>query len=114
MRRSRHLPLILLVAMGFVLPLTLSSADKEKQLADGTAVYKKNCNMCHYPDKTDQKLGPGLKDLFKNKELPQSHKPATEAVVREQIEKGSKTMPGFSKKLTSEEIDSLMMYLKTL
>jgi len=102
-----------MIALGLILPLSLSSADNKK-VADGEAVYKKNCNMCHFPDKADKKLGPGLKDLFKNKELPQSHKPVTEATVREQIEKGSKAMPGFGKKLSAEEIDSLMAYLKTL
>jgi hypothetical protein len=70
--------------------------------------------MCHFPDKSDNKLGPGLKDLFKNKELPQSHKPVTEAAVREQIENSSKAMLGFGKKLSAEEIDNLMASLKTL
>jgi mono/diheme cytochrome c family protein len=91
------------------------SADEEKKAApDGQAIYKKQCNMCHFPDKADKKMGPGLKDLLKNKELPLSKKPATAEVVREQIEKGSKAMPAFAKKLSTEEMDALMDYLKTL
>ncbi len=86
---------------------------------EGQASFKKNCDMCHFTDKSDKKIGPGLKDLFKNKELPESHKPATEANVREQIEKGSPEakpmpMPGFADKLSPAETDSLMEYLKTL
>jgi cytochrome c len=113
MKRIPIFTLSVLVTLGLILPLSLSSAENKKA-ADGEAVYKKNCNMCHFPDKTDKKLGPGLKGLFKNKELPQSHKPVTEAAVREQIEKGSKAMPGFGKRLSSEEIDNLIEYLKTL
>ena len=101
--------------LGLLLPLTVfSTQDSKSTSADGGAIYKKNCNMCHFPDKADKKLGPGLKDLFKNKELPQSHKPVTEAIIREQIEKGSKAMPAFGKKLSAAEMDALMTYLKTL
>ncbi|MBZ5513686.1 MAG: cytochrome c [Acidobacteriia bacterium] len=113
MKKFQFFTLSAMITLGLILPLSLSSADNKK-VADGEAVFKKNCNMCHYPDKTDKKLGPGLKGLFKNKELPQSHKPATDAAVREQIENGSKTMPGFGKKLSAEEIGSLIAYLKTL
>jgi len=102
------------IALGLILPLGVLRADNEKKVADGEAVYKKSCNMCHFPDKADKKMGPGLKDLFKNKELPQSHRPVSDAVVREQIEKGSKVMPAFAKKLEPAEIDNLMEYLKTL
>ena len=62
------------------------------------------------------KIGPGLKGLFKAKELPKSHRPATEANVREQIERGnpSKGMPPFGKKLSKADIDNLMAFLKTV
>ena len=101
--------------LGLLLPVAVFSTQESKSAsADGETIYKKNCNMCHFPDKADKKLGPGLKDLFKNKELPQSHKPVTEANVREQIEKGSKAMPAFGKKLSADDIDVLMGYLKTL
>ncbi len=113
MRTYRLFTLTVLVAVGVLLPLAVLRAAKASA-ADGEAVFKKNCTMCHYPDKADKKLGPGLKDLMKNKELPSSHKPATEANIREQIEKGSAKMPGFGKKLSAEEIDNLMEYLKTL
>jgi mono/diheme cytochrome c family protein len=101
------------VALGLILPLSIWSTENKKA-AEGEAVYKKNCNMCHFPDKTDTKLGPGLKGLFKNKQLPKSHRPVTEAAVREQIEKGSKAMPGFGKRLSAQEMDSLIEFLKTL
>ncbi len=106
---------MLVLTLGQLLSLAVFSMQESKSSSpDGGTIYKKNCNMCHFPDKADKKLGPGLKDLFKNKELPQSHKPATEPNVREQIEKGSKAMPAFGKKLAAEDIDALMAYLKTL
>lgn len=86
-------PLFKLLALSFLIAIVLaalpglSSAGKEKtekgtpaaesSTAEGEALFKKNCNMCHFPDKTDKKIGPGLKDLFKNKALPESHKEAT-------------------------------------
>jgi cytochrome c len=113
MKRIPVFAMSVLVTLGLILPLSISSAENKKAAA-GEVVYKNNCNMCHFPDKTDKKLGPGLKGLFKNKELPDSHKPVTEAAVREQIEKGSKAMPGFGKRLSGEEINNLIEYLKTL
>ena len=106
--------------IAFMIPFAVLVADsrqKEKaqgSVEEGQALYKKHCNMCHFPDKPNKKLGPGLKGLFSLKSLPQSHKPATEAVIRGQIEKGSKAMPAFCKNLTPEQMGSLMAYLKTL
>jgi mono/diheme cytochrome c family protein len=82
----------------------------------GKALFVKNCALCHNADKADKKIGPGLKGVLKNKELPASHKPATEASVRAQIENGSlaKGMPAFGSKFSKTEIDSLIAYLKTL
>lgn len=119
-------------ALGFLLlalPLAALPSPKQKkasasgspsaEVKDGENLFKQNCEMCHYADKTDKKLGPGLKDLFKNKELVSNHKPVTDANVREQIEKGSPDakpmpMPGFGEKLSADQINDLIAYLKTL
>lgn len=117
-----------LLVAALMTPLAVSSGKKKKNeksgagkgsASAGQAIFKKNCEMCHFADKSDKKLGPGLKELFKSKELPESHKPATEANVREQIEKGSPDakpmpMPAFAEKLTEEEMQNLLAYLKTL
>ncbi len=114
-------------ALLLFVPLTFWAAAKTKSAAasakgsaaEGAKIFKANCAMCHNADKTDAKMGPGLKGLFKNKELPASHKPATEENVREQIMKGSPNakpipMPAFADKLSPAQIDSLIQYLKTL
>jgi cytochrome c len=90
-----------------------SSADAKGDVAAGEKIYKANCDMCHFANKTEKKIGPGLKGLFANKKLS-SGKPTTDENVRTQIEKGGKMMPAFGKKLSAEDVDSLMAYLKTL
>ena len=111
-----------IIALAFIAPLVVLSAQQTKKgkftakgsAVDGEAAFKKYCTMCHYPDRVEKKLGPGLKDLFKNKELPQSHKPVNAATIRQQIEKGSQAMPAFANKLTPAELNNLLVYLKTL
>jgi mono/diheme cytochrome c family protein len=85
----------------------------------GQKIYEQQCTMCHYADQAKNKIGPGLKGVLKNKELPFSHKPATVASVREQIEKGNPKgkpmpMPPFADKLSAKDMSNLIAYLKTL
>ncbi len=122
-----------IACLGLIAPLALSSSQKAKSktktksaasapagsATQGKVVFDKNCGVCHLADDTKEKIGPGLKGLFKNKELPKSHKPATEANVREQIAKGSPQaepmpMPSFAGKLSDQETRDVIAYLKTL
>jgi mono/diheme cytochrome c family protein len=85
----------------------------------GQKLFEENCSMCHFPDQAKNKIGPGLKEVFKNKELPYSHRPATVANVKEQIEKGNPQgkpmpMPPFASKLSASDLNNLIAYLKTL
>lgn len=85
----------------------------------GQKVFEQQCALCHYADQAKNKIGPGLKGILKNKELPFSHKAATVANVREQIEKGDPQgkpmpMPPFAGKLSAKDMSNLIAYLKTL
>lgn len=85
----------------------------------GKHLFDQNCEMCHFPNQTATKIGPGLKGLFKRKELPYSHKPVTVANVEEQIEKGNPQgkpmpMPPFGSKLSKTQVTDLIAYLKSL
>lgn len=108
--------------LDFSLTLPVEAYEAQKtnsSVAKGQAIFQENCDICHYSDKTETKIGPGLKGLFKKKELPQSHKPATTENVRRQIEEGSPEavpvpMPAFKDTLTPAEVDNLLQYLKTL
>lgn len=85
----------------------------------GQKIFEQQCALCHYSDQANNKIGPGLKGILKNKQLPFSHKPATVGNVREQIEKGNPQgkpmpMPPFAGKLSAKDINNLIAYLKTL
>ena len=83
---------LLIVALAAVLPAaTISWAKGKPELSPeakaGQKVFEQQCALCHYADQTKNKIGPGLKGILKNKELPYSHKPATVANVEEQDRK---------------------------
>lgn len=68
-------------------------------LPDGAKIFSKKCKICHKIDK--KKIGPAVKTMNSD---------AT--VLRAVIADGKKSMPKFSKKLSAEEIDAVVAYLK--
>ncbi len=74
----------------------------------------KGCVGCHFTDSQEAKFGPGLKGLFERENLPESGRPATAENVRSQFIDPYQEMPSFEEKLTEEQIDALIAYLKTL
>ncbi len=115
---------LFILAVAAVLPsATISWAQGKTALSPaakgGQKVFEQNCALCHFADQANAKIGPGLKGVLKNKELPYSHKPATVANAREQVEKGNPqgkpmAMPPFGNKLSKTQLDNLLDYLKTL
>jgi len=85
-----------------------SKGDAEK----GKAVFER-CSVCHNPDSTEKKMGPGLKGLFKRDKLA-SGKKATEANIRARIDEGGQGMPAYKDMLSDDEKNDLIAYLKTL
>ncbi len=79
---------------------------------EGVALFKKKCANCHFADKKETKIGPGLKDLFKMDKLPSTGRPVTEENIQKQIRTPIGEMPAFPK-LSGEQIDSLVRYLKS-
>ncbi|HKT10830.1 MAG TPA: cytochrome c [Terriglobia bacterium] len=124
MRSRTRKSVLVLCVVGMTLAIVPVSWAKGKETLSPTAlagkkVFDQNCSLCHFPNQTGNKIGPGLKGLFKSKELPYSHRPVTEANVLEQIEKGNAQgkpmpMPAFGTKLSKTEISDLIAYLKTL
>ncbi|MFW6115218.1 MAG: c-type cytochrome [Thermodesulfobacteriota bacterium] len=74
----------------------------------------KGCSNCHHADSGETKIGPGLKGLFKRDKLPVSERKATEENVRKQLEVPYRNMPSFAGRLTEEQVDQLIDYLRTL
>ena len=115
---------LFILALAVALPMaTISFAKGKTDLSpaakSGKKLFDQNCTMCHFANQTANKIGPGLKGLFKNKELPYSHRPVTVANVQEQIEKGNQKgkpmpMPPFGSKFSKTQINDLVAYLKTL
>lgn len=66
---------------------------------DGANIFKKKCSMCHKVDA--KKMGPAVKAMNTDAE-----------VLRSVISDGRKMMPKFSGKLSAEEIDAVVAYLK--
>ena len=84
-----------------------------KEPKSGPDLFEANCSICHFPDRKDTKVGPGLLGLFKNPKLPRTGRPTSEKNVRETIINGGEKMPTF-KHLQDKEIKSIINYLKSL
>ena len=81
--------------------------------ADATAdVFKSKCASCHGADgKGDTPAGKkmNVKDLASDDVQKQS-----DAALTGVIEKGKKPMPGYEGKVTKEQIDGLVKWIRTL
>jgi cytochrome c2 len=95
-----------------------SSASPDSPLLRGEAkrgndLFSRHCAACHYADKEDAKLGPGLKGLFQKDLLPVSGRKVTEENIRQQLREPFRTMPSFGS-LMAQEISDLVAYMRTL
>jgi mono/diheme cytochrome c family protein len=80
--------------------------------ADAAADYKAKCATCHGPDgKGDTAMGKTMKVKDLGSPEVQSQSDADVATI---IEKGKKPMPGYEGKLTKEQIDGLVKYVRSL
>ena len=80
--------------------------------ADAAADYKAKCATCHGAEgKGDTAMGKTMKvkDLSSDEVQKQS-----DAEITTIIEKGKKPMPGYEGKLTKEQIDGLVKYVRSL
>lgn len=123
-RSLKFIKWLFILALAVALPLATISLAKGKtalspEAKEGKKLFDQNCEMCHFPNKTATKIGPGLKGLFKHKMLPVGHIPATVANVEKQIKDGNPNahpmpMPPFGSKFSKDQINDLVAYLKTL
>lgn len=79
----------------------------------GSDLFLLHCAACHYPDREDSKLGPGLKGLFRKGSLPLSGRAVTEENVRRQLREPFLSMPSFGS-LSVQETADLIAYMRTL
>lgn len=85
--------------------------------ANGGKLFEEKCALCHEATSEETKVGPGLKGLFKkapHKNTEGKEHAHTVSMVREQILKGSGTMPPWEGALSEKELDDIIAYLQTL
>ncbi|UCC39819.1 MAG: cytochrome c [Candidatus Aminicenantes bacterium] len=87
--------------------------DLQGNVEKGALLYNNKCGACHYANKEDKKLGPGLKNILRKERLPHSGRPANIENIKSQLIKPVLTMPSFSN-LTEQELADLLAYLETL
>lgn len=92
----------------------LATAAEAADLARGEKIYKLLCEKCH--GKEGKGDGPKAKELDKT---PSDYTQAgffaqrSEASLREMIVIGNAPMPSFELKLSPEDIDNVLAYIKT-
>ncbi|MFI5105990.1 MAG: c-type cytochrome [Terriglobales bacterium] len=84
------------------------------QQSAGRRIYDAECDRCHRPYSTRGRKGPGLKGVFQQKYLSLSGLPANDDRVADIIRLGRNEMPGFSQKLSPQDMQDLLAYLHTL
>jgi cytochrome c6 len=97
---------------GFLVLLAFAFAFSTWSFADGAGDYKARCAMCHGADgKGDTAMGKkfGLKDLGSAEVQGKS-----DADLNGIISKGKDKMPAYSDKLSAEQIDGLVKYIRSL
>ena len=79
---------------------------------DGAALYKTKCAMCHGPDGAGQTtMGKNLKLRdFRSADVQKQ----TDAELAKWIADGKGKMPAYKSKLSAEEINALVAFIRTL
>jgi mono/diheme cytochrome c family protein len=102
---NRKLFVILTVAILIILPATLAAAD-------GAAVYKAKCAMCHGAD------GSGMTPMGKSMKLRDLRSPEVQKQSDAELIKvtadGKGKMPAYKGKLTDAEIAAVVAHMRTL
>jgi cytochrome c len=88
------------------------SASEAQQVA-GKELFNEHCASCHFTETTAQKIGPGLKSLYRRQTFSDGKK-VTDAGLTKWIEVGGKNMPGFKDDIKPGQIRELISYIKTL
>ena len=106
-----HTEVLLILAMTLVAFAAVRVDLRGAPAADGAALYKKHCVMCHGAD------GKGFKAL----KAPDMTSPQWQASVKDEgiasvIKNGKKgtAMPAFGEKLTDDEIKALVAHIRSL
>jgi mono/diheme cytochrome c family protein len=116
---------VFIISAGFYFVMTLNADKTPPEVPEaagseiagnaqnGASLFNALCLSCHHADSEENKIGPGLKNLFKKEKLPYSGRPATVENVKQQLIRPILTMPSFAK-MTEQEMADILAFLKTL
>jgi cytochrome c len=93
-------------------PTTQAQSNADRNTAAvhaGQDIYTHKCLQCHSVNEGEVRFGPSL---YGEMRKPNPKKSSSE--VRSILENGKGKMPSFQDKLTKEDIDNLLAYLRTL
>ncbi len=99
-----------------MISLRIVHSEPNKPLGDierGKNIFASKCAFCHYTDKMDTRVGPGLKGIFKRTVLPVSKRPVTRETIRNQIKNPFANMPAIPD-LSEQDIRDITEYLRML
>jgi mono/diheme cytochrome c family protein len=82
--------------------------------ARGKQVFEQKCAMCHFADKAEKKIGPGLKGISKRGTFTVNGNKVTTEALKTWIENGDSQMPGMKDTLDEAQIRDVVAYVKTL
>jgi cytochrome c2 len=87
--------------------------DDAESVGRGKKSFEAKCAFCHDAHSSRTGIGPGLRGILRNPNLPVSGKPATAENIRLQFIEPFSKMPSFAH-LREEEIEDLIAYMNTL
>ena len=99
---------------GAMLPVSaIPQTSQVRDIGSGKALFNQHCASCHFSETTAQKIGPGLKGLYRRLVFSDGRK-VTDASLTKWIEAGGKNMPAFKDDIKPADIRELLIYIKTL
>ena len=90
-----------------------AGAGADERVARGASIFEQKCALCHYTDRHEKRIGPGLKDLFHKGRMPSSGRPVSAEAIASLLKAPYDSMPVFAD-IEGEELEALIEYLKTL
>lgn len=111
----RHVLMLCAIA-GAVLAQRRELPWEKNQALVGQTLYRDNCVVCHdidKPQKDSKKLGPSFYQLFQHERMPLANQPPNRPYILTRVKFGGSLMPAFAKKMTADEMETLIDYMQS-
>jgi len=108
--------LLLITIAGALLAARRELPWEKNHVEVGQALYRENCVVCHdidKPQKDSKKLGPSFYQVFKRERMPIANQPPNRPYILTRVKFGGAIMPAFQKKMTADEMETLLDYMQS-